>query len=56
MKDPVRAKIERYELTRTIDPDHFFPTLDDAVAAYRRRTGAAWQPPEPSAARSEGEE
>jgi hypothetical protein len=25
MKDPVREKIERYELTRTIDPAHFFP-------------------------------
>ena len=24
MKDPVREKIERYELTRTIDPAHFF--------------------------------
>ena len=27
MKDPVRRKIERYELTRTIDPRHFFPTI-----------------------------
>jgi MFS superfamily sulfate permease-like transporter len=34
MKDPVRAKIERYELTRTIDPDHFFPTIESAVAAF----------------------
>ena len=25
MKNPVRTKIERYELTRTIDPRHFFP-------------------------------
>ena len=40
MKDPVRAKIERYELTRTIDPDHFFPTVESAVAAFRRETGA----------------
>ena len=46
MKDPVRAKIERYELTRTIDPAHFFPTLDDAVARYREETGTTWQPPE----------
>ena len=46
MKDPVRTKIERYELTRTIDPAHFFPTLDDAVARYREETGAVWQPPE----------
>lgn len=44
MKDPVRAKIERYELTRTIDPAHFFPTLDDAVARYRQETGSSWQP------------
>ncbi len=40
MKDPVRRKIERYELTRTIDPAHFFPTLEAAVDAYRRETGA----------------
>ncbi|HET6793073.1 MAG TPA: sulfate permease [Acidimicrobiales bacterium] len=44
MKDPVREKIERYELTRTIDPSHFFPTLDAAVAAFRSR------PPAPPAA------
>jgi len=42
LKDPVRRKVERYELTRTIDPDHFFPTLDAAVEAFRRQTGAAW--------------
>ena len=35
MKDPVRKKIEDYDLTRTIDPKHFFPTIDAAVAAYR---------------------
>jgi high affinity sulfate transporter 1 len=33
MKDPVRRKIDRFELTRTIDPAHFFPTLEAAVAA-----------------------
>ena len=42
LKDPVREKIERYELTRTIDPAHFFPTVDDAVAEYVRQTGATW--------------
>ena len=36
MKDPVRAKIEQYELTRTIDPTHFFPTVESAVAAFGR--------------------
>jgi high affinity sulfate transporter 1 len=50
MKDPVRAKIDRYELTKTIDPDHFFPTITQAVKAFERQTGAEWQPPsaEPS--------
>jgi len=42
VKDPVRRKIERYELTATIDPDHFFPTLGAAVEAYRAETGASW--------------
>ncbi len=42
LKDPVRRKIERYGLTRTIDPAHFFPTLEAAVAAYRAQTGAQW--------------
>lgn len=44
LKDPVRRKIERYELTRTIDPAHFFPTVEAAVAAFRLRTGAEWTP------------
>ena len=38
----MRDKIERYGLTRTIDPDHFFPTVDAAVAAYRAETDAQW--------------
>ncbi|MFL6111492.1 MAG: SulP family inorganic anion transporter, partial [Catenulispora sp.] len=42
LKSPVRAKIDRYQLTRTIDPAHFFPTLNDAVAAYEAQTGARW--------------
>jgi MFS superfamily sulfate permease-like transporter len=45
MKDPVRRKIERYELTRTIDPNHFFPTLDAATDAFREHTGATWATP-----------
>jgi high affinity sulfate transporter 1 len=36
LKDPVRAKIERYELTRTIDPTHFFPTIESALVAFAR--------------------
>ena len=42
LMDPVRRKIERYGLTRTIDPRHFFPTVDAAVAAFRAETGADW--------------
>jgi high affinity sulfate transporter 1 len=44
MKDPVREKIERYELTRAIDPAHFFPTVGAAVAAFREQFGADWAP------------
>jgi high affinity sulfate transporter 1 len=44
MKDPVRQKIERYELTETIDPGHFFPTLEAAIAAFQLETGAQWTP------------
>jgi MFS superfamily sulfate permease-like transporter len=43
MKDPVRRKIERYELTRTINPDHFFPTVGHATKAFQRETGADWK-------------
>ena len=43
MKDPVRRKIELYELTRTINPLHFFPTVGDATKAFQRETGAAWE-------------
>jgi anti-anti-sigma regulatory factor len=42
LKDPVRRKIEHYGLTRTINPQHFFPTIESAVAAFRRQTGAQW--------------
>ncbi|HUA04895.1 MAG TPA: sulfate permease [Solirubrobacteraceae bacterium] len=45
LKDPVRAKLERYELIGPLDPDHFFPTLDAAVEAFRDKTGADWLQP-----------
>jgi MFS superfamily sulfate permease-like transporter len=45
LKDPVRARLERYELIGPLDPDHFFPTLDAAVARFRERTGAEWTAP-----------
>jgi len=42
LKDPVRRKIERYGLARTIEPRHFFPTIGAAVAAFRDQTGTRW--------------
>jgi high affinity sulfate transporter 1 len=42
LKDPVRRKIERYGLTRTINPQHFYPTIGAAIAAFRDRSDAQW--------------
>jgi hypothetical protein len=42
LKDPVRQKLERYQLIGPLDPDHFLPTLDAAVDAFRAKTGADW--------------
>jgi hypothetical protein len=42
LKGPVRAKLERYQLIGPLSPDHFFPTLDAALDAFRRQTGAEW--------------
>jgi len=42
LKDPVRAKLERYGLARAIEPDHFFPTVESAVDAFRAMTGTGW--------------
>ncbi len=53
MKNPVRTKIERYELTRTIDPGHFFPTIDAAVEAYQAEFGEEWRTPQGPQGRSE---
>jgi high affinity sulfate transporter 1 len=44
LKDPVREKLVRYGLTRTVDRAHFFPTIGAAVAAYRASTGLDWRP------------
>ena len=34
LSDEVREKIERYELTRTIDPRKFYPTLNAALRGF----------------------
>ena len=36
-----------YELTRTINPNHLYPTLDSAVASNQEQTGARWTRPQP---------
>ena len=48
LKDPVRRKIERYELTDAIESRHFFATMNEAAEAYRDLSGAVVDPgPEP---------
>jgi high affinity sulfate transporter 1 len=42
LKDPVRVKLERYELIGRLNPEHFFPTLDVALETFQERTGSAW--------------
>ena len=34
LKEPVRQKLERYELIGPLNPQHFFPTLDAAVEHF----------------------
>src|SRR6266705_6906010 len=50
LKDPVRRKIERYGLTRTSDPHHFFPTIDAAITSFLDQTSAQWTAGDRSAA------
>ena len=45
LKNPVREKLERYELIGPLNPDHFFPTLDVAIDTFCQETGAHWTPP-----------
>jgi MFS superfamily sulfate permease-like transporter len=45
LKDPVREKLERYELTGPLNPDHFFAALAAALTAFRQQTGVDWKPP-----------
>jgi high affinity sulfate transporter 1 len=41
MKDPVRQKVERYELLGAIPADRFFPTLGAAVGQFRHESRRA---------------
>ena len=42
LKDPVRAKVERYGLAERIETQHFYPTIKSAVRAYKEAHGANW--------------
>lgn len=42
LKDPVRAKVERYGLARRIEPQHFYPTIKSAVRAFKDAHGGDW--------------
>ena len=43
LKDPVRAKFERYDLLDTVNKDHFFPTIESAVSSYQSTYKAKWK-------------
>jgi MFS superfamily sulfate permease-like transporter len=41
LKEPVQAKLERYDLIGILEPGHFFPTIESAIEAYTAETGAS---------------
>lgn len=45
LKNPVRKKLERYELIGPLNPNHFFPTIEAAVEHFQKKTKARWTPP-----------
>ena len=53
LKDPVREKLDRYDLIGTLNPDHFYPTLDAAIDTFCQETGAHWTPPKQTSAGTE---
>ncbi len=42
LKDPVKDKLKRYELSTRFDNSHFYPTLGEAVDAYLKASGVTW--------------
>jgi len=43
LKDPVKDKLKRYELSTRFDDSHFYPTLGESVDAYLKMSGIAWE-------------
>jgi high affinity sulfate transporter 1 len=48
----VRKEADVYGLTDVIGPSYFFPTLDDAITAFRMQSGVDWVPPPAEASRT----
>ena len=44
LQEPVRRKIDRYELSRKLGPDRHFASINAAVDAFREQSGADWTP------------
>jgi high affinity sulfate transporter 1 len=42
LKDPVKARLDRYGLVERIGRERFFPTMGTAVDAYVAATGSSW--------------
>jgi MFS superfamily sulfate permease-like transporter len=42
LKDPVRDYLRRYGVEAAIGPEHFYPTIGVAVAAYLKETSTTW--------------
>jgi len=42
IKNPVRQKLERYELIGPLEERHFYPTIESAVTAYQGFTDTDW--------------
>ena len=43
LKNPVRQKLERYELIGPLEESHFYPTIESAVNAYQGFTDTEWE-------------
>ncbi|HSW79560.1 MAG TPA: sulfate permease [Candidatus Saccharimonadales bacterium] len=45
LKHRVHAKFEKFGLIGDLEPHHFYPTLDAAIADYQKKTKTKWQSP-----------
>ncbi len=45
LKHRVHGKFERFGLIGDLDPSHFYPTIDAAIADYMKKSKTKWQAP-----------